>query len=125
MAENNSLDLQTSRYVHGGFSEATPFSIEWWEKINFQTDITDTRYTVEKIYEGRLDLIALAFFNEPRYWWIIAQLNNILDPISEIEEGRILNIPTKDRMLKEFLNGKTGGVISKREKEKVFVSTVV
>lgn len=115
MATNDSTQLRTSRYVQGGTTERTETALEWWERKKFSTATSDISYTVEKYYEGRMDLIAYAFYDEPRYWWIIAQYNSILDPALEIVEGRYLRIPTLERVRTEFLTGRVGGVDSKRE----------
>ena len=66
------------------------------------------------MFVGRLDLIAATYYNEPRYWWVIAQYNNILDAYSEVIEGVILYIPTVTR-LRSLLQGGIGGVSSTRE----------
>lgn len=115
MANNqNSLNNKFSRYVGGGETESANGMIEWWERANLQSSDTDTVYTVENFYEGRLDLIASVFYNEPRYWWVIAQYNNILNPFSEIVAGRVLLIPSKERM-PMLLNTKQGGVVSTKQ----------
>lgn len=113
-ANQNSLFNRYSRYVGGGVSEISNQKIEWWERAELERDSTDTVYAVEDFYDGRPDLIASAFYNEPRYWWIIAQYNNILDPFSEIRPGRILLIPSKERIPLLLLN-KQGGTQSQRE----------
>lgn len=114
--QNNqdSLFNKYSRYVGGGTTETANLRIEWWEKLQFETDETDIVYTVENFYEGRPDLIASVFYNEPRYWWVIAQYNNILDPFSEITAGRVLLIPSKDRLPLMLLSRK-GGVDSTKQ----------
>lgn len=115
MAGNqDSLFNKYSRYVAGGTTETANLRIEWWEKLQFEKDETDTVYTVENFYEGRPDLIASVFYNEPRYWWVIAQYNNILDPFSEITAGRVLLIPSKDRLPLMLLSRK-GGVDSTKQ----------
>lgn len=114
MANTNSLFNKYSRYVGGGSTEIANGKIEWWERAIFPSSNTDISYTVEKFYEGRLDLISHVFYNEPRYWWVIAQYNNILNPFSEIIEGRILMIPTKER-LPLMLNTTQGGTPSSRQ----------
>jgi hypothetical protein len=114
MANADSLQNKYSRYVAGGTTEVADGKIEWWERSIFPSSNTDISYTVEKFYVGRMDLIANVFYNEPRYWWVIAQYNNILDPFSEITEGRILLIPTKDR-LSLMLGTKLGGTDSLRQ----------
>ena len=41
-----------------------------------------------------LDSLALYYYNNPTYFWVIADFNRIRDPYSELEVGRILKIPT-------------------------------
>jgi hypothetical protein len=113
--EKNSVNLKKSRYVNGGLTEVNQLSLEWWERIFFESDDTDLTYAVENAVAGRLDLIANAFYDEPRLWWVIAQYNNILDISEEIVPGRILQIPSKERVMTTFLNGQLGGINSQRE----------
>lgn len=110
----NSLYNRYSRYVAGGTTERANDRLEWWERNIFPRDDSDIVYAVENFYEQRLDLIASVFYNEPRYWWFLAQYNNILDPFTEITAGRFLLIPTPER-LALMLGTKKGGVDSTRE----------
>jgi hypothetical protein len=112
--ETNSTLIRTSRYVSGGITEVGQTTLEWWERQIFVSAADDLSYVVEKKFEGRLDLIAAMFLGEPRYWWLIAMYNNILDPFNEILEGVVLYIPSQDRV-KNALSGKLGGVTSTRE----------
>lgn len=114
MAEINSTLVKSSRYVSGGTTEVNPRALEIWERIVFPVNTDDTAYVIERKFEGRLDLITAVFLNEPRYWWVVAQYNNILDPNAEITEGRIIYIPSLPRV-QAILNGPLGGVKSTRE----------
>lgn len=50
------------------------------------------RYTVE---EGdTFDYIALKFYNNPTYYWLICDANKVIDPMKEPEVGDVLIIPT-------------------------------
>jgi hypothetical protein len=111
---SNSLFNKYSRYVGGGETETANGFIEWWERSLFEQDPSDIVYTVENFYEGRLDLISSVFYNEPRWWWVLAQYNNILNPFSEVVAGRILLIPSKSR-LPLMLNNRKGGIPSKKQ----------
>ena len=113
MRNNNSLLNTSSRYVQGGVSETQDNKIEWWERTIFKKDPSDQIYVIENIYQGRLDSISAVFYGDPRFWWFLAQYNNVLDPASEILPGRILLIPTKDR-LQLMLTGRIGGISSTR-----------
>jgi len=114
MENTNSVYNKYSRYVGGGTTEIADGKIEWWDRNIFPADNTDIYYAVENIYAGRIDKIATAFYGEDRYWWVIAQFNNILDPLTEIVAGRVLMIPTKDR-LSLMLSSKQGGIASVRQ----------
>lgn len=114
MTKPNSLYLKDSRYVHGGVSETGNNRIEWWERKNFPLDSSDRTYVVENFYEGNPQAISTVFYGEPRLWWLICQYNNILDPVAEIKPGRILFIPSKDRV-SLMLTGREGGFNSQRE----------
>lgn len=112
--ETNSTRVRISRYVSGGTTEVGQTALEWWDRNFFVSNADDTNYVVEKKFEGRLDLIAAVFLGEPRYWWLIAMHNNILDPFNEVLEGTVLYIPSAERA-KSVLSGKLGGVASTRE----------
>lgn len=114
MAEKNSVLIRTSRYVSGGETEVNQRALEWWERTNLTAADDDTPYVIERKFEGRLDQIAALFLGEPRFWWVLAQYNNVLDPHAEITEGAVIYIPSTERV-QAILSGKTGGVRSTRE----------
>lgn len=55
---------------------------------------SDTYYTVSDVEAGRLDIISLINYDNHRHWWIIALANNIIDPLEEIVQGKVLRIPS-------------------------------
>lgn len=113
--ETNSTNIRRSRYVSGGVTEVnTTGNIEWWERTPLTPTPNEQIYVVERKFVGRIDLIAALFLGEPRYWWVIAQYNAILDPHAEVVEGAVLYIPSLESV-NSLLNGKTGGVPSTRE----------
>jgi len=120
----NSVSNKASRYVHGGNTEIGEIGLEWWDRRIIPTDESDTIFTVDNFHTNRLDLISTIFYGEPRWWWVIAQMNNILDPNQEVYSGRQLAIPSKDRLML-ILNGKTGGFKSTRKKNFNIISPVI
>ena len=114
MSETNSTNIPKSRYVAGGATEVNQFRLEWWERITFKWDASDTKYVIDNKSQGRLDLIAQSFLGDSRLWWVLAQYNALLDPYNECTIGRVLRIPTQARV-QTFLNGKLGGYASTRE----------
>lgn len=120
----NSLELNKSRYVVGGKTEIGT-KLEWWEKNNIARSSSDIVYTVEHAYVGRPDLLAATFYEDSHLWWVICQYNNILDPFNEIVVGRILLIPTKDRLMDILSGGVRGGINSKRTQTNILPQIVV
>ena len=55
----------------------------------------DTPYKSHKVVEGdTLDSLALYYYNNPTYFWIIADYNRIQDPYIQLEVGSQIKIPT-------------------------------
>ena len=99
----SSLPNKYSRYVQGGITETNAIGLGWWERRPIPKDPSDIIYFVENRFEKRIDLIAAAFYDDGRFWWVIAQFNDILDPYNEIVAGRRLVIPTKSRLFTNLL----------------------
>lgn len=55
----------------------------------------ETSFVSHKVELGdTLDTLALYYYNNPTYYWVIADFNRIQDPFAELELGTILKIPT-------------------------------
>ena len=55
-------------------------------------DVTFVAHKVKK--HDTLDTLALYYYNNPTYYWVIADFNRIRDPYQPLEVGKILKIPT-------------------------------
>ena len=108
----SSVYTKNSRYTNGGTTEVDGKFLEWWDRNVFPSDPTDVTYQLERKYEGRPDKLASVFYGDSSLWWIILQDNNILDINDEFVSGKVLIMPSNDRIKKDFLHGKTGGVAS-------------
>lgn len=112
----NSVFTKNSRYTHGGTTELDGKFLEWWDRKTFPLDESDMFLTLEKTFEGRPDKLASVMYNDSSVWWLILQYNNILDINEEFVAGVQLRLPTKDRLQKDMLTGKSGGVASTKIK---------
>ena len=55
----------------------------------------NTPHKIHRIKEGEtLDSLALYYYNNPTYFWIIADFNRIQDPYINLKTGTKLKIPT-------------------------------
>lgn len=65
---------------------------ETWNKKYVDESAEDSYYIVTINEENRLDMIANSFYGTPKYWWVIAIANEIIDPF-DIPIGTKLRIP--------------------------------
>ena len=55
----------------------------------------DTPHRIHKVVDGdTLDTLALHYYNNPTYFWIIADFNRIQDPYTKLVAGEHIKIPT-------------------------------
>ena len=78
---------------------------ESWDKQFIRVSSEDSYFTVTNVEIGRLDIISARFYGTPRFWWVIAMANNIIDPF-DVPLGTTLRIPVKQSL---YL---IGGVLS-------------
>ena len=71
-----------------------------------RSNADDAYETVTLETENRLDIIAYKYYGSPRYWWVIALANYIIDPF-DIPAGSVLRIPPLLSLYKSggILNG--------------------
>lgn len=63
--------------------------------LTSQLKDTDTTYVNHTVVQGdTLDTLALYYFNNPTYYWVIADFNRIQDPYKDLTIGTVLRIPT-------------------------------
>ena len=65
---------------------------ENWIAQTIDKSSEDQFYVVTMNEEDRLDIISTSFYGTPKYWWVIAIANNIIDPFT-LEIGTNLRIP--------------------------------
>ena len=69
-------------------------------------DMTDyDRHTVVESELGRLDLIAYKTLGNSAYWWAIALVNSIANPLSDLVVGQLLKIPKLDAVTAAMSEG--------------------
>lgn len=68
------------------------------EPINIPVRSTDIYHRVNSHEVGRLDIIANMYYRNPLLWWVIAQANDIYDPITLIAPGTLLRVPNLETL---------------------------
>jgi len=114
--KNSVYNTKNGRYTLGGTTEVSAWALETWIKNPIKSDPSDIVYFVEQKYEGKPQLLGYVFYGDTGLWWIICQYNGILDPIEEIVAGKLLLIPTIERVKAQIFsaNVRAGGVPSTR-----------
>ena len=65
---------------------------ESWVQKTIDKSADDEYFTVTETEENRLDIVSTKYYNTPRYWWVVALANYIIDPF-DIPIGTQLRIP--------------------------------
>lgn len=65
------------------------YSFPWTASIDSGEGDKYIYYTIN----NRLDQLANEYYGDPKLWWIIAQVNDINDPLIDLEIGMMLRIP--------------------------------
>ena len=50
-------------------------------------------YVIDEDTENKADLISFKIYGIHEYWWLICDLNNIVDPLTDLTRGKQLAIP--------------------------------
>lgn len=61
-------------------------------------DPSDSVVEVTQTMENRLDNLAYELYGSAELWWVIAELNHIVDPMTEVVMGTQLRVPSKERL---------------------------
>ena len=73
------------------------------KKLSEMTDLDDINFLIaEPQFINRPDAIAYKFYGNAKFWWIIAERNEILDPFKDFYKGRTIKIPAMERLKSEF-----------------------
>ena len=69
-----------------------------------KTKPKDTSFIVNAYHIGRLDLVSQEIFDTPSLWWLIAHVNDIIDPLEDMYLGQELIIPSTIDYYKFFVD---------------------
>lgn len=96
------MDILTSKQYknYSYFSRYASFPI-YYNKLDkkYMYGVTsqlkkDVNYVLHKVKKGdTLDTLALTYYNNPTYYWVIGNFNNIQDPYIKLTENDVLMIP--------------------------------
>lgn len=109
MAVNKSTEFSRSRYVHGGTTDVYPNRLGWWRRRTLPKSDDDIFITINARYAKRPWMVADDYYSDHNYEWMILQYNSILDVNVEFVVGKVIRIPTPQRLGLEILSGRLGG----------------
>lgn len=61
--------------------------------FDIPVNTNDNYHRVKSHEVTRLDILAHKYYRNPLLWWVIAQANDIYDPIEALEPGTLVRIP--------------------------------
>jgi nucleoid-associated protein YgaU len=67
-----------------------------WNPLSaFEMSYAPTYYRVTAVDTMRPDLISYKAYGTVRFWWVICLVNQIDSPLTDIQPGTVLTIPSK------------------------------
>ena len=72
------------------------------QPLKLRKDSSDLFHVVTDADSKRIDLIAWKYYRDVNLWWVIAEFNNISNPL-EIPTGTTLRIPSYSRVQMKVL----------------------
>lgn len=104
LVDNRDDYVPTSRYKNARYYQRDIPGIgkrvepETWQPPDIAESVDDLFVEVRSGEEGRLGIISERVYRVASLWWVIAYVNNIVDPFEEVTVGRVLRYPTFDRV---------------------------
>lgn len=97
MATNQSTSLSA-------FADTTVYNIDGLAMYGLRqqriiADSTDTFTALSQRYVDRWDLLAYDLYGDARLWWVIPEVNAVIDPSLGPSLGQTVRIPTRTRVL--------------------------
>lgn len=90
-----------SRYTNGIFTtgiDSKEFLI-LRNKLELPESGQDSYFTVEGPFLKRIDLISQRVYNRADLGWVIMDINNIVQPLFDLQIGQVLRIPPLNNVL--------------------------
>lgn len=73
------------------------------QPVKLRDNDSDSFHVVTDADSKRIDLIAWKYYRDVNLWWVIAEINNIINPL-HIPAGTILRIPDYERVLMKIIH---------------------
>lgn len=74
-----------------------------WEVIDFPEAGTDLIHIIKDYEAGRIDLLADKYYGNVNLWWVIAYINEIMDPMVDMEAGDKIRIPHRNEVYAKLM----------------------
>lgn len=93
---SNNSKVRTDRYKNCSIlkdKETGDVLLSSLEYDEIPRSLADRYHRVASNETTRLDIIAHKYYKNPLLWWVIAQANDIYNPLEKIPPGTLLRIP--------------------------------
>jgi hypothetical protein len=90
--------------VQGGSTEVKATRLGYWQRRIFPLHDSDQFYTIEPKYDRKPWLLANDKYQDVELMWVILQYNTILDIDTEFVVGKVLRLPTSNRLFMDLLS---------------------
>lgn len=61
-------------------------------------DASDDMFLVTARFANNWQGLATEFLGDPELWWVLTDINGVIDPLYGLQAGMQVRVPTKDRL---------------------------
>lgn len=82
-------------------TERDDFFMGYWGEISLPYDLSDVYMIITTEYHLKPGKLANDLYGNPQLMWVFSAYNrdNLLDPLNDFVEGKIIRVPTKNRLM--------------------------
>lgn len=78
-------------------------TIESWDMDEIPLSPEDRYFEVTAEFRNRLDLISQKFYGTMHLYWVLAYVNEMIDPFAETIVGKQIRIPDRDNVFQAIM----------------------
>lgn len=91
--------IQRTRYTLGGNTDRNPIGAGFWTRTTLSRRDDDIKIILNAITAKSPNIITRKLYGRDNLMWLIWLYNNILDPVDELFDGKVIYLPNPSRVI--------------------------
>lgn len=99
MSISSANQIQRTRYTLGGNVDQNPIGTGFWTRTTLARRDDDIKLVLNSITAKSPNILTRKLYGRDNLMWLVWLYNDILDPVEEMVEGKIIYLPNPDRVI--------------------------